>query len=402
MNKSIKLLVMTHNYPRREGDFAGVFIELLVKKLVPHGIKPIVLAPHDAGLPEREELGGVTVCRFRYASDESKQDIAYRGNMQDLVLGSIGGAFKFKHFLDSFRKSALELISKEQIDIIWGHWLVPTGIVMKTVQRKSGLPMILSSHGTDIRLMKRYATAVYRYLRPMCRSLNYWTVVSSFLRDNIISIDSGLKDILRVLPLPHNEGVFQRDDTISRDDSLIVAVTRFTRQKRVDYLVRAFDHIYKQKPETRLELFASGPLEAEIRDLVISLGLAEAVTIRPPVPQMALSETYNRASIVVLNSVDEGFGLALSEAMMCGAVAVGADSGGIRDIIEHEKTGLLVKPDDLFELTTTLNRLLDDRQLRSELAECGYQYAHATFASGPLSEKYAQMIVDVMEKYPPS
>ena len=65
MAEEIKLLILTHNYPRYKGDYAGIFISLLARNLLKYGIKPIILAPHDPGSEEYEIIDGVTIYRFR-------------------------------------------------------------------------------------------------------------------------------------------------------------------------------------------------------------------------------------------------------------------------------------------------------------------------------------------------
>ncbi|MEA2030127.1 MAG: glycosyltransferase family 4 protein, partial [candidate division Zixibacteria bacterium] len=388
----MKLLMLTHNYPRYNGDFAGVFISLLAKNLPAHNIEPVVLAPHDSDAAELEEVDGVTIYRFRYADTDEGEDIAYRGNMHQRVLKSPSGIFRFKHFLDSFRKAALDIIEKEQIQVVAGHWLVPAGIVMKTIKKKTSLPMILSSHGTDVNLMRKYDGVIYRYLKGFCRSLYRWTVVSSYLRKTILETDSKLEPIMEILPLPHDEEMFYRDKAIKRDSNLVVAVTRFTEQKRVDYLIKAFALVIEKNQTARLELYGGGPLENKIKDLIDNFGLQDRVTIHNAVPQEQLREIYNRAAVVVLNSYQEGFGLALSEAMMCEAAVIGTDSGGIPDIITHNETGLLVAVDNKTVLAESVIRLLGDEGLRTGLAKAGHNYAHQIYASDPLSRRYAEIV----------
>ena len=392
MANELRLLILTHNYPRYKGDYAGIFIALLAKNLIKHGIKPIVLAPHDPGSEEYEVVDGVTIYRFRYADDDKDENIAYRGNMQQIVLGSIDGIFKFKRFLDCFRLAASGIIEKENIEVVAGHWLVPSGIVMKTLFNKYSLPMVLSSHGTDIRMMRKYSKALYRYLKSFCRKLNRWTVVSNFLKETILTADPKLENILQVLPLPHDETIFYKDAQIKKETDLIVSITRFTNQKRVDYLIKAMALIVEKRPSAQLEIYGTGPLQSEIENLINKFGLENNVTINQPVTQKRLREIYNKASVVVLNSFEEGFGLALSEAMLCGTAVVGVDCGGITDIINNNETGLLVEPDNSQHLANALLKLIEDDSLRNNLADRGHKYATETFASGPLTEKYANII----------
>ena len=400
MQKTTRLLILTHNYPRYPGDHAGVFISLLCRRLVDESIQPIVLAPHDPGAAEYEENAGVKIYRFRYGSDQ-EENLAYGGNMQTIVTSSLGGLLRFRRFVKKFRVAATEIIEKEKINVIAGHWLVPAGLVMKQLARDCALPMILSSHGTDIRLAIKVGGLPYRYLQSFCRSLNRWTFVSSYLRDQMLTLDPRLEDRLEVLPLPHDESIFYHDPNVPRESSLVAAVTRFTEQKRVNVLIEAFALVVKELPEARLEIYGEGPLQSDIERLIEPRGLAVGgrppglppiVTIHRPVPQDELREVYNRASVVVLNSYREGFGLALSEAMLCGTAVVGVRSGGITDIIEHEQTGLLAEPDDPPALASALIRILKDTPLRTRLAASGHEFAHATYASGPLAARYAQLV----------
>jgi glycosyltransferase involved in cell wall biosynthesis len=393
---TIRLLVLTHNYPRFVGDYAGVFISLLARRLADHGIEPIVLAPHDRETTDFEVVDGVKIYRFRYADKPEDENIAYRGNMQQLVFGSLSGALKFRRFLRCWRSAAFQVIKKERIRVVAGHWLVPTGMVMKTIAAKQPLPMILSSHGTDIRLIKKHGRFVFRYFRKFCCGLRKWTVVSNFLRDQILSLDRSLANIVEVLPLPHDETLFYREENTRREDNLIVSVTRFTEQKRVDYLIRAFAEVKAKRPEARLEIYGSGPRQGEIEHLIDELELQGLVTIFSPVPQENLRKVYNRAAVVVLNSYQEGFGLALSEAMMCGAAVIGTASGGILDIVKDEETGLLVPLDDSASLAEAILRLLNNTSLRQQLADNGHRFARENYASGPLAERYAQMVREAL------
>ncbi len=391
MSQPIKLLMLTHNYPRFQGDFAGVFLSLLAKKLHLFNIQPIILAPHAPGLKEYEEMEGVTVYRFRYAEEE-KEIIAYQGNMHKLVLGSVSGIFQFKQFLKAFEKNAIDIIEKENIDIIAGHWLVPAGLVMKSLAKKTDIPMILSSHGTDIRLMRKYFSVLYKYLKNFCLTLKSWTVVSTFLKNGILQMDKRLDNILEVLPMPHDESIFYKDTAVTRDENLILAVTRLTNQKRVDKLVTAFALASEKNRLIKLQIYGTGQLQTEIESLIQKLGLTEKITLHSPLPQTELREIYNKASIVILNSFEEGFGLALSESMLCGATVIGTQSGGITDIIQHERTGLLVPLDNPEKLAEAILRLSANKQLRESLALSGHNFAKESYQSEPLASRYAEIV----------
>ncbi len=389
--KPLKVLFITHNYIRREGDFAGVFLHLLARKLMKNDIKVYVIAPHDKGIPEYEEIEGVRIYRFRYGS-ENQETLAYRGDMHRQVLRNPFKFFRLYIFLRSFFRLASLIIEKEDISIVSVHWIVPGGVIGKWLKKKykERIKLYISSHGTDIRLLTRFSF-LYSYLKPAIKRAEKWTVVSNYLKELLLKQDSSLEDKIEVVPLPNDETVFYPDPNIPEDNNLVVAVSRLTKQKRLDYLVRAIKILYETRPEIRLEIYGVGPEEANLKELIARNNLGESIKILNPVSQEKLREIYNKAAVVVLNSLNEGFGLILTEAMLCRTVVIGTESGGITDIIEDGDSGLLVPPDNSERLVEALKRLLTDDNLRDTLAKAGYHRALEHFSSQSSADQYARL-----------
>ena len=83
---------------------------------------------------------------------------------------------------------------------------------------------------------------------------------------------------------------------------------------------------------------------------------------------------------VVLATKCETFGLVLPEAMRAGITVIGSDCGGVPEIIEHEKTGLLFEPENVIDLTTQLLKLVEDRIFCTQLAKAGKEDADKRFS----------------------
>jgi len=146
-----------------------------------------------------------------------------------------------------------------------------------------------------------------------------------------------------------------------------------------------------------LEIYATGGDQMIAESMIEKLGISKCVSIKKPVPQTELRTVYNRAGMVVLNSYAEGFGLALSEAMLCGAAVIGTSSGGITDIIQHEKTGLLVKLDNAENLADAVIDISTDDAKREQLARAGTKFAQETYQSEPLAQRYAEIVKNALE-----
>src|SRR4051812_26187102 len=83
----LRILTLTHNYPRFPGDPAGSFVARIAEGVADRGCEVAVLAPHAAGAPVHERVNGVAVHRFRYAP-EPLERIAYSGGLHQTALTS--------------------------------------------------------------------------------------------------------------------------------------------------------------------------------------------------------------------------------------------------------------------------------------------------------------------------
>jgi glycosyltransferase involved in cell wall biosynthesis len=390
-NKPLKVLFLTHNYIRFKGDFSGVFLHLLARKLRDFGIEVIVIAPHDSHTDEYEEIDGVKIYRFRYATDDN-ETFAYRGDMHRQLFRNPFRIFRLISFIKASYRLALTVIEKEKIGVVSIQWLIPNGITGFFLKRrlKEKITLYLSSHGTDIRLLTKLPL-VYSIFRPVIKKTKCWTVVSNYLKDLILGKDSRNADKIRVIPMPNDETLFCPNPEISKEPYLVVAVSRLMVQKRLYLLLEAIKIVSEKIPEIRLEIYGAGPERVTLTDLIVSSGLEGRAKICQPVPQEELSRIYNRAAVVVLNSINEGFGLALTEAMLCRTAVIGTISGGITDIMEDNKSGLLVPADNTEALAEAIEKIIGDTVLREKLAEDGYRRAIAKYSSESSARQYAEL-----------
>lgn len=391
MSTPLKVLFVTHNYIRSEGDFPGVFLHLLARKLRESGIDTHVVAPHDADIPEYEEIHSIRIYRFRYGDDDT-ETLAYRGDMHGQLLRNPFKIFRLIKFLKSAYRLASSIVDKEDISVVSIHWLLPNGVVGWFLKRryKERIRLLLSSHGTDVRLLTGFPL-VYSFFKWIIRKADGWTVVSRYLKNLIEKRDSRAAAKIKIIPLPNDETIFYPDDSIPEDRNLIIAASRLTVQKRLGYLLEAIRIVSEQIPDIKLEIYGTGPEKIKLERQIDLLGLTESVKIHDPIAQEELRKAYNRAAIVVLNSIDEGFGLVLIEAMLCCTAVIGTNSGGITDIIDNEKSGILVPPDDAEKLAGEIKKLLEDHSLRKRLADAGYQKALRQFSSESAAKQYADL-----------
>jgi len=169
----------------------------------------------------------------------------------------------------------------------------------------------------------------------------------------------------------------------------VICTARLRKQKGHDCLVRAFAAVRGQVPNAQLVLVGDGPEEDSLRELVIELGIADAVVFRGQVenvwPELAASDVF------VLASRYEPLGIAVLEAMAAGLPVVASNVGGIPELV-HEDTGVLVSPGDEAALAEALTTLLRSEERRRSLGAAararafGYSMAATTKAYCDLHE----------------
>ena len=382
----MNILFLTHNYPRHEGDFSGVFLRVLARKLQNEGMNITVLAPHDAGLAEKESIDGIEIHRFRYDIDE-KENFAYRGDMHRRLL-TPGGIFTFRRFLKAYREAGLKIAQDKKFDLIAAHWAVPSAPVANIISKQTDTPLVISSHGTDIRILRKLWLA-RRFCARALERTRAWTVVSEYLSGLALECYPNYESKISVCPAPTDESLFYREENIPRENDLIVAVTRFTKQKRVNLLISAAGILKSSGVDFKLEIYGNGPEQDKLRAQIEGLGLADIVSLNAPIPQTQLRKVYNRAKATVLNSTGEGFGLTLVEGALCGSLPIGTRSGGIVDIIDDHKSGLLCDPDSPQSLAIALKLALENNDFTDGLASTATKRAGERFSSKAIGRTYA-------------
>ncbi len=146
-------------------------------------------------------------------------------------------------------------------------------------------------------------------------------------------------------------------------------------------LVEALALLLRQRDDVRLLLVGAGPDEVAIRAAVERLGLQQQVVLTGQVPQSEVDSLYAAMDVLVyprlpMRLTDMVTPLKPLEAMALSKVFIASDVGGHRELVEHERTGLLFKAGDAQALAQAASRALSDAGLRQNLAAEGLRFVH--------------------------
>jgi glycosyltransferase involved in cell wall biosynthesis len=383
----MKVLYLTHSFPRKEGDAAGSFVLRLAVALRAEGITVQVVAPAAAGLPASEEIDGIRVDRFRYAPRRFEK-LAYTGNMAGDVASSWSARLALVGFLGSDFVHAVRARRAFEPDLVHAHWWFPNGVVGTWLGGLAHVPLVTTLHGTDVRLARSVGVAKPLFNHVLKHS-SAVTTVSRWLQDETAKLAPGVETI--VAPMPVATELFSPGPAAQRRNLLFVG--RIMGQKGLEHLLRA---VAMMKTRTDLDIVGDGLARGGLELLAGELGLSERVRWHGQLPQRDLAPMYQRAAALVVPSVDEGLGLVAVEALLCETPVVAFDSGGLKDVIQHEKTGLLVPPGDRAALAGMLDDLLSRNGQGKDLGRAGRLYALAAFAPESAARRYAGIYRQVL------
>jgi glycosyltransferase involved in cell wall biosynthesis len=170
---------------------------------------------------------------------------------------------------------------------------------------------------------------------------------------------------------------------VRRGDRLeLLCVARFVPRKQQEVLLRALSAV--SDLDVRCRFVGEGPRRPAMEALAAELGLDGAAEFcgrraREDVVRMLLD-----TDVFVLCSLWEGLPGSVLEAMTAGAAVIGTDVNGTRELIDHERTGLLVPAGDDAALAAALRRVATDRELRIRLATAGWREATERYSYGQL------------------
>ena len=175
----------------------------------------------------------------------------------------------------------------------------------------------------------------------------------------------------------------RRPDFLPPEDGYLMFVGALGRHKGVDILLEAHR---KMRNRARLVLIGTSRADTpRVND--------PEVVIAHDVPSAQVMASWLRASVAVVPSVwSEPMGQVAIEAMLVGRPVVASNVGGLRDVVRHGDTGLMVPPGDASALAAALDRLLDDPRTRERMGAVGREHARQFEVSA-----VAPRIVDVLE-----
>ena len=188
---------------------------------------------------------------------------------------------------------------------------------------------------------------------------------------------------------------FTPDMISTTGNKIAIAVGRYVYEKGYDRMLEAWKLISDKHPDWVLKIYGDTNGDSSIKTLAENLGIIQ--TIEFCNPKKDIKAAYTEASVHLLTSRYEGFGLVLIEAAACGVPSVAFDCPvGPKDIITNGKDGFLIEDGKITAFASAVEKLIENEELRQEMGKNAKQKAN-TYAIEPIMERWDKLFKSFVE-----
>ncbi len=297
--------------------------------------------------------------------------------------------FPYTGFIDSMAilKSIWKINKCSKIDVIHERFgLYSFGGVLAS--RLMGIPYVLEINGPNIEEKQLFTKPLLGWQK---RVAVFIRKICMFNSDIIISVSNVLKDIMvnewkvaghNIVVMPNAadvqsllkaaETMLFRKANYLEDSFLIGFVGTLQLWYGLDVLVDAVPYIVESIPNAKVVFVGDGHARIHLEEKIKKIGLSKHVLLLGSKPHEEIPEILKTLDVAVAPYVDLPTGffnspIKIFEYLAAGKAIVASDIGQIPEIVEHYKTGLLVKPGDPYELAKAVIQIANDHELKTRL-----------------------------------
>jgi glycosyltransferase involved in cell wall biosynthesis len=377
------------------------FVHTLNKSLAKAGFGVKAFTYHRAGTPKEEVADSVTIKRFGYLPEKFEMIHSIPEEIRKSKLGLLKVLMMtIRMFFFTFNQCR-----KEKPDVIIGRWAFPSGYVAYLVSKFFGTKSVIEIYGSELGFT-RNSKLIQKILIPAMNKSSLVIANSEYAKNEFIKLGVRKERIVKIVTPPNYVNHSTDTNYLKEfrkkfaDDSekIILFVGHLIELKGAEYAIRALQYTLEK---THLIIAGDGILMDDLKKLTKSLDLENRVTFFGMANLEEVGWLHDISDVFVCPPIIDSKGFTenlckvIPEAMESGLPVVATNVGGVPEIVQNEKTGLLVEQKDPEALAKAINRILDDDKLRNDLVT-GSKKIVDEFSVDSLEQKYIETIKGVL------
>ncbi len=293
------------------------------------------------------------------------------------------------------------MLMTQQVKVINVHYPTLSSVVF-AVMKAWGLTrarLVLSFHGTDAVLAARLSGWQRRLFRFMLSRADVITACSHGFARQVRSLCPAECQAVEAVHNGIDADALEKE--LAADPAVLPAlpgaryllcVTSYVAKKALDVLIDAFGRVSREHPDLHLVIAGrSGPEFPRVRERVAASGLADRVRLLIDVSHAEVTRWMRGATMFVLPSREEAFGIVLLEAGLAKLPVVATQVGGVPEVISSPQLGVLVPPDDAAALAGAISTLLTDPQRSAAIGARLSEHVRHRFSARACACRYLQL-----------
>lgn len=403
-SKDLRVLILSHMYPRPSFLHSGIFAHQQVRILNRKGIEVIVVSP----VPWTAKFVATNDRRESYLKTPHETTIDGIRVFYPRYLRLPGAFFHAPSCLTmcwgSF-KLVSNIVKEFKPNIIHAYSATPSGYAGILLKKHFNLPIVVSLLGSDINVYPYRDEKTFEFTKRVLREAERIISVSEVLKNEAEQIEKTKKEIeviymgcdLELFNFNANKRFELRNEhIINPNDFVLLFIGSLIRSKGVFELAEAFYHLTKRYNNVRLFLVGIGTDEKDLRGLFTSYGIADKVFFVGPVPHNEIPNWLSFSDVLVLPTLYEGLPNVVLESMACERPVVATKVGGIPEAVEDGESGILVEKGDVNGLIQAIVTLIENPDLRLKMGQAGRKIVEERFSWDISTNKLIKVYEEVI------
>ena len=343
----MRVIFLTHNYPRWPGDFSGAELGSLARALMRRGIAVRVVAAGDTAGDTQVEGVPVRWVRTRRSSASREPDGPVGGLRHPAAWSTLARLWR-----------ALKQAARREVatgaDVVHAHGWAPAGLAAP-----AQVPLVLTLQTGDGVILRRSRLAA-ALGRPLLRRATVLTAVSRQVGESIQHVAGRFVDPGHIHPMP----VETRGLPWTRGGRGAVVMSQLTPSGRVELALQTSAILASYGHQLSLTIIGDGPARAALEERASRLGVSAMTRFIGDLPRDQARDHLVRADLLLVTAQGEGTGLAALEALIAGVPVVACwDSGAAIDIVPESGAGRLSLPSPEAMADSVMSLLADKDRL---------------------------------------
>lgn len=289
-------------------------------------------------------------------------------------------------------KKIKDIINEINPDILHAHYASSYGLFGALSNYH---PYIISLWGSDILLFPKEGFIQKNIIKYNFKKADRIFSTSSYMKKEAKLYTNKSIDIT---PFGIDTSIFYNKN-IREDNILTIGIVKSLEKiYGIDYLIRAFANLRKKYTNIQLKIVGEGTQEEALKELAIKLGVSEDISFIGRLSTYEVADFYNKINIGVFPSLSESFGVSVLEAQACGVPVIVSDIEAFRETTIIGKSSLVCKIQDSKSIEEKLEKLILDKELRSNMGQVGSQFVRENFEENVEFEKVERIYNDIIKK----